>query len=716
MVPFYFGKLFGQTRASDDLCAKLGIDRKKAVNITSAVQRYGNLIGFVERFSIGVRNPTAFLAGSLGIPAECFFAGVCCGGLITLPVQDSNSSEMNDGCGYQGLLEIECRDNDGRAFTNISDHLYYVQSIDYDGESINLIDVDVYGQDCPHPKRNFSLESAPSLRFNYDYGNYDYGNWTLFYNCSSSSRYGDDDDIYVDYRIPCLDYYYKNNTNSTTTTTTTLPPLRSYAFNNDYDIGSIPNWYDRCEETLVTPLSSSSDNFNYTKSAKFGFNLVWSVPIDYQKCEDSGGLCYYDNTTEGYRCSCAAGMGYDGLSCGHDMTTAGMITAGMPTGRRKVIIGVSTGVGGLLLLLLILLLIYRKTFYILYYSAISRWKKKIKKPTNVEEFLESYGVAIQRYSYSEIKKMTNSFKNTLGQGGYGSVFQGKLNRDGRLVAVKVLNESKGNGEDFINEVATIGRTNHVNVVSLLGYCTEGTKRALVYEFMPNGSLERFIYNDKMSTSNATTTLGWDKRYQITLGIVRGLEYLHCRCNTRILHFDIKPHNILLDQDFCPKISDFGLAKLCPTKESIVSMVGARGTMGYIAPEISCRNLGGVSHKSDVYSYGMMVLEMIGGRKNLDVTVENISGIYFPHWIYNQLKQDSKVEGPEIMKLEGVGEILKDPTAKKMIMVALWCIQTHPANRPSMTKVVEMLEGSNEELQMPPNPSLDPLSLSSFSSS
>ncbi|PIA35957.1 hypothetical protein AQUCO_03400093v1 [Aquilegia coerulea] len=600
--------------------------------------------------------------------------------------------DLIQGTPAKSLITV---DDDGRSFTNISDHLYYVQSIDYDRDSINLIDVDVDGQDCPHPKRNVSLESAPSLGFNYNYGN-----WTLFYNCSSS-RYGDDDYN----RIPCLDYYYKNNTNSTTTTTT-LPPLRSYAFNNYYH--AIPNWYDRCEETLVTPLSSSS-SFNYTKSAKFGFNLYWSVPIDCQKCEDSGGLCYYNSTTEGYRCTCntAAGIFDDGLFCPDGMPTG--------TGRRKVIIGVSTGVGGLLLLLLILLLIYRKTFYILYYSTISRWKKKIKKPTNVEEFLESYGVALQRYSYSEIKKMTNSFKNTLGQGGYGSVFQGKLNRDGRLVAVKVLNESKGNGEDFINEVATIGRTNHVNVVSLLGYCTEGTKRALVYEFMPNGSLERFIYNDKMSTSNATT-LGWDKRYQITLGIARGLEYLHCRCNTRILHFDIKPHNILLDQDFCPKISDFGLAKLCPTKESIVSMVGARGTMGYIAPEISCRNLGGVSHKSDVYSYGMMVLEMIGGRKNLDVTVENISGIYFPHWIYNQLKQDSKVEGPEVMKLEGAGEILKDPTAKKMIMVALWCIQTHPANRPSMTKVVEMLEGSNEELQMPPNPSLDPLSLSSSSSS
>ncbi|KAL7170890.1 hypothetical protein ACSBR2_035697 [Camellia fascicularis] len=128
-------------------------------------------------------------------------------------------------------------------------------------------------------------------------------------------------------------------------------------------------------------------------------------------------------------------------------------------------------------------------------------------------------------------------------------------------------------------------------------------------------------------------LGWEALYQIAVGIARGLEYLHCGCNMRILHFDIKPHNILFDKDFCPKISDFGLAELCPRKESIISLLGVRGTTRYIAPEVFCRNFGGVSHKSDVYSYGMMVLEMVGGRKNIDVEVNHTSEIYFPHWIY-----------------------------------------------------------------------------------
>ncbi|KAF5191654.1 Pr5-like receptor kinase, partial [Thalictrum thalictroides] len=364
---------------------------------------------------------------------------------------------------------------------------------------------------------------------------------------------------------------------------------------------------------------------------------------------------------------------------------------GLSTGV-KVLIGVFTGVG---VLVLLILLRYYRVFN-------SHWRNNTKGATNVEMFLESCGhLTVQRYKYSDIKKMTNSFKETLGQGGYGSVFKGKLKHDGRLVAVKLLNESKGNGEDFINEVATIGRTNHVNVVSLLGFCTEGVKRALVYEFMPNGSLERFIYNEKTSD----TPLGWEKLYQIALGIATGLEYLHRGCNTRILHFDIKPHNILLDEEFIPKISDFGLAKLCPTKESVVSMLVPRGTIGYIAPEVYCKNFGGVSHKSDVYSYGMMVLEIIGGRKNIDATVENISEIYFPKWIYNHLKQG-------LNYLEGSEEIYKDETTKKMIIVALWCIQTQPADRPSISKVVEMLEGNTEDLQMPPNPFQDPLSISS----
>nr|XP_010942388.1 rust resistance kinase Lr10-like [Elaeis guineensis] len=222
-----------------------------------------------------------------------------------------------------------------------------------------------------------------------------------------------------------------------------------------------------------------------------------------------------------------------------------------------------------------------------------------------------------------------------GEGGYGSVFKGFL-PNGVPIAVKILVRSMGsNGEDFVNEVCTIGRIHHINVVRLLGFCADGFKRALIYEFMPNESPAKFIF----SVDGRNTLVGWDKLHNIAIGIARGIEYLHQGCDQRILHFDIKPHNILLDNNFCPKISDFGLAKLCSKEKSIVSMTGARGTAGYIAPEVCSGNFGNVSYKSDVYSFGMLLLEMVGGRKNMDATVENTSQVYFPEWIYHRLYQE-----------------------------------------------------------------------------
>ncbi|XP_019160153.1 PREDICTED: LEAF RUST 10 DISEASE-RESISTANCE LOCUS RECEPTOR-LIKE PROTEIN KINASE-like 2.8 isoform X1 [Ipomoea nil] len=359
------------------------------------------------------------------------------------------------------------------------------------------------------------------------------------------------------------------------------------------------------------------------------------------------------------------------------------------TRKRKLkrLVLVAGGAALVLIMFTLLLFIIKK---------LSSFCSKRKKYQETPEFLNRHGfLALKRFSYSEVKKITTSFKDELGQGGFGSVYKGKL-RNGSLVAVKVLKELRASGEDFINEVASISRTSHVNIVTLIGFCIEGRKRALVYEFMPNGSLEKFIYNTDPLTGRQ---LGWNMLYKISIGIARGLEYLHRGCNTRILHLDIKPHNILLDEDFSPKISDFGLAKLCTKKESIVSIFGARGTIGYIAPELVCKNIGGVSHKSDVYSYGMMVLEMVGGRRNVDVGVSRNSKIYFPHWIYSRLILDDE------LGLIGVMNEEENECARKMVIVSLWCIQTDPSTRPSMSKVVEMLEGNLENLQIPPQPYL-----------
>ncbi|XP_066314410.1 rust resistance kinase Lr10-like [Miscanthus floridulus] len=310
-------------------------------------------------------------------------------------------------------------------------------------------------------------------------------------------------------------------------------------------------------------------------------------------------------------------------------------------------------------------------------------------------FLETYGTSKPtRYSFAEVKKITKRFKEKVGQGGFGSVYKGEL-PNGVPVAVKMSENSTGEGEEFINEVATIGLIHHANIVRLLGFCSEGTRRALIYEYMPNESLEKYIFS---RDSNIYQELLVPKKMVDTaLGIARGMEYLHQGCNKRILHFDIMPHNILLDYNFNLKISDFGLAKLCARDQSIVTLTAARGTMGYIAPELYSRNFGGVSYKSDVYSFGMLVLEMISGRRNSDPSVDGQNEVYLPEWIFERV-----IIGQDlILGRETTGE--ENEKVRQLAIVALWCVQWNPRNRPSMIRVVNMLTGRLENLQMPAKP-------------
>ncbi|TYI96020.1 hypothetical protein E1A91_D01G039600v1, partial [Gossypium mustelinum] len=321
---------------------------------------------------------------------------------------------------------------------------------------------------------------------------------------------------------------------------------------------------------------------------------------------------------------------------------------------------------------------------------IYKWRRRhLSMDDKIEEFLQSHNLAPIRYSFKQVKKMTKNFKDKLGEGGYGSVFKGKL-CSGHHVAIKLLCTSKGKGEDFINEVASIGRIHHANVAKLIGFCVEGSKQALVYDFMPNGSLDKIIFSEENKN-----TLSWKKLFDIVIGVARGIDYLHQGCDMQILHFDIKPHNILLDENFNPRISDFGLAKLYAIDDSIVSLTAARGTIGYIAPELVYRNLGGISYKADVYSFGVLVLEMVR-RKNWNALANHTSQINFPSWIYDRLDQGEDME---------LGDISDDEEVmiRKMIITAFWCIQLLPYDRPSMNEVLKMLESNVELLEMPPKP-------------
>ncbi|KAJ6853626.1 rust resistance kinase Lr10-like isoform X1 [Iris pallida] len=391
-------------------------------------------------------------------------------------------------------------------------------------------------------------------------------------------------------------------------------------------------------------------------------SLSWSVSgidADCARCEEEGNMCGFDRARN--RSFCRRRRGPD----------------------VKLIAG--TSIGGFVVLLsvsLVLLYIFGKS------------GKEKETQLKVERFLATYkSTKPTRYTYSEIKKITKSFKHKLGQGGFGSVYEGEL-PNGIPVAVKMLEKSKGEGEEFINEVATIGRIHHVNIVRLLGFCSEGMRHALIYEFLENGSLEKVIFSNEAKRNNQP--LNMEKVQDIAIGIARGIEYLHQGCDQRILHFDIKPHNILLDNNFNPKISDFGLAKLCSRDNSIVSMTAARGTMGYIAPEMYSRNFGTVSHKSDVYSFGMLLLEMVTGRKNVDPAIENQVEVYLPEWVYERLVHEEDL-GLALVKGEG------EEIVKKLIIVALWCIQWNPEERPSMSRVVQLLMLNLESMQIPPKP-------------
>nr|ACK44485.1 receptor-like kinase [Triticum aestivum] len=310
----------------------------------------------------------------------------------------------------------------------------------------------------------------------------------------------------------------------------------------------------------------------------------------------------------------------------------------------------------------------------------------------VEKFLRIQQViGPTRYAYTNIVAVTSHFRDKLGQGGYGSVYKGVLLPGDIHVAVKMLEgNSNCNGEDFISEVSTIGRIHHVNVVRLVGFCSEEMRRALVYEYMPNGSLDKYIFSTEKSFS-------WDKLNDIALGIARGINYLHQGCDMQILHFDIKPHNILLDSNFVPKVADFGLAKLYPRGDSFVPLSAMRGTVGYIAPEMISRSFGVISSKSDVYSFGMLLLEMAGGRRNADPNMGSSSQAYYPSWVYAKLTREEA--GEEISPVAADMHELE----KKLCVVGLWCIQMRSCDRPTMGEVIEILEAGTDSLQMPSRP-------------
>ncbi|KAJ4724155.1 Receptor-like protein kinase [Melia azedarach] len=289
----------------------------------------------------------------------------------------------------------------------------------------------------------------------------------------------------------------------------------------------------------------------------------------------------------------------------------------------------------------------------------------------------------------ELADATRGFKEELGRGAFGIVYKGIIGTgSSNLVAVKKLDRMfRDSDKEFKAEVNVIGQTHHKNLVRLLGFCDEGQNRLLVYEYLSNGTLASFLFGDSKPN--------WNMRTEIAMGIARGLLYLHEECCTQIIHCDIKPQNILLDDFYTARISDFGLAKLLTLDQSHTS-TAIRGTRGYVAPEWF-RNMP-VTVKVDVYSFGVLLLEIICIRRCVDNKISTTDKAILTDWAYDCYRESclgALVEN-ELEAMNDMNKLLR------YVMVAMWCIQEDPSLRPTMRKVTQMLEGI-VEVPLPPCP-------------
>ncbi|BBH09063.1 lectin protein kinase family protein [Prunus dulcis] len=263
-----------------------------------------------------------------------------------------------------------------------------------------------------------------------------------------------------------------------------------------------------------------------------------------------------------------------------------------------------------------------------------------------------------------------------------------------VVAVKQLEGIEQGEKQFRMEVATISSTHHLNLVRLIGFCSEGRHRLLVYEFMKNGSLDNFLF---ATAEQSGKLLNWESRFNIALGTARGITYLHEECRDCIVHCDIKPENILIDENFNAKVSDFGLAKLVnPKDHRYRTLTSVRGTRGYLAPEWLA-NLP-ITSKSDIYSYGMVLLEIVSGRRNFEVS-EETNRKKFSLWAFEEFEKGN-IKG--IVDKRLVDQDVDMDQVTRAIQVTFWCIHEQPSHRPMMGKVVQMLEGITD-IEKPPAP-------------
>ncbi|KAG2675054.1 hypothetical protein I3760_13G166400 [Carya illinoinensis] len=461
-----------------------------------------------------------------------------------------------------------------------------------------------------------------------------------------------------------------------------------------------PDFIQGCKEDELSPQKDQYDLEQLTNTDWPTSDYIKMVPFTEDNCTNS---CLQD-------CMCAVAVLTDGNTCWKKKLPlsngrfTGTFTGkafikvrrenstlpgpyfpvpGNETIRKKnqdgLVIGGSVLLGFSVFVNFILIATMLYGFYFIYH-------KKIKQINQKGGGLE---MNLRRFTYKELEEATDGFKEELGRGAFGVVYKGEIKMGSNvLMAVKKINSVfQENEKEFNAEVNIIGKTHHKNLVRLLGFCDEERQRLLVYEFLSNGTLSGFLFGDSKPD--------WEKRIQIAFGVVKGLLYLHEECSTQIIHCDIKPQNILLDEYYNARISDFGLAKLLMMNQS-KTHTAIRGTKGYVAPEWF-RNMP-ITAKVDVYSFGVMLLEIICCRRSVDMESGREDTAILTDWAYDCF-QERTLDALVDYDMDAMDDMVK---LERFVKVAIWCIQEDPTLRPTKRKVSLMLEGVLD-VPVPPCP-------------
>lgn len=556
---------------------------------------------------------------------------------------DNYNTSAPQYCGYPGF-GINCSENQPLPIIYLPSDAFYVKSIDYKSYSLALVDADVFNVKCPRARHNLTLEKLP-LKFSDSALKL-----TFYFNCTKNP--GD--------ALPaeCL----KSGT---------------YFYVGEIEPDDL-NWFGICEEKVVTTVTKRRSFQNNDWIEGFGaamgegFVLDWRSASECGQCEKSEGRCGYNNSTHNLLCYCKDGT-VKFKHCKGDKRDI----------RVKVAVGVTTAAFTAIVACVIFFLYYRRQKKSHAGSSlISRSILSYPSSTMDPEKASNY-FGVHVFDYSELEEATNNFDSSkeLGEGGFGTVYKGKL-LDGRVVAVKRLYENNYKRvEQFRNEIEILTRLRHRNLVTLYG-CTSrhGRELLLVYEYISNGTVADHLHGEFSKPGS----LSWNTRMSISIETASALAFLH---NSEVIHRDVKTNNILLDSNFCVKVADFGLSRLFPTDVTHVS-TAPQGTPGYVDPQYhECYQL---TSKSDVYSFGVVLIELISSLPAVDIC-RHRQEINLSNMAINKIQSNTLHELVD----SNLGFDSND-MVKLMITavaeLAFQCLQNDRDLRPSMPEVLEALLG------------------------